>query len=84
MSTRDTTQTYVWKVTLIITLVLSFFFLLPQLSVLILACLMAFIFYPLYLRLKRKNGWVAARGTLVVSLLIVIVPLVVVTALTAA
>lgn len=84
MSTRDTTQTYVWKVTLIITLVLSFFFLLPQLSVLILACLMAFIFYPLYLRLKRKNGWVAAIGTLVVSLLIVIVPLVVVTALTAA
>lgn len=84
MPTRVAPQSNIWKITLIITLVVATIFLLPQLSVLILACLMAFIFYPLYQRLKRGNAWSAAVATLVISLLAVIIPLVTVLLLTAA
>ena len=77
-------QQNVWKITLIVTLIVTVLFLLPQLSVLILACLMAFVFYPLYKKLQRKSGWAAATTTLLISLLAVIIPLVVVLILTAA
>lgn len=83
MPAKDVSQKKVWEATLIITLIVAFMFLLPQLSVLILACLMSFVFYPLYLRLKRKDGWVAACVTLAISLLVVIIPIMIVLALTA-
>jgi predicted PurR-regulated permease PerM len=84
MPIRTNEQKNVWKATIIIALIVALLFLLPQLSVLILACLMAFVFHPLYRKLKRKNGWLAACATLAISLLVVIIPIVVVLMLTAA
>jgi predicted PurR-regulated permease PerM len=51
-----------WTVAALIALVVGVWFLWPQLSVVVLTVLMAFMFYPLYLKLKKKkgNGVVAA------------------------
>ncbi|MGB4762200.1 MAG: AI-2E family transporter [Candidatus Saccharimonas sp.] len=76
-------QQKLWNITLIIALIVAVIFLLPQLSVLILACLMAYVFHPLYKKLKRKSGWTAATSTLVLSLLAVVIPIIVVLAITA-
>lgn len=65
----------VLAITAAITAVASIWFLWPQLMVLVLSALMAFLFYPLYLRLKRKKGFVAASATLVASFLVVLIPL---------
>lgn len=53
------------------------YFLWPQLSVIILTVLLAYIFYPLYIKLKRPNsrGVIAAIATLLISFMIVIIPL---------
>ena len=50
-------------------------FLWPYLSVVVLTALMAYLFYPLYIKLRRKNGFSAAVTTLFVSILIVVLPL---------
>lgn len=65
----------VWTIALVAILVVATWFLMPQLSVVIFTALMAFVFYPLYLRLKRKNGGVAAALTLLTSFLVVVLPL---------
>ena len=66
-----------WTVAALIALVVGVWFLWPQLSVVVLTVLMAFMFYPLYLKLKKKkgNGVVAASVTLLASFLVVIIPL---------
>lgn len=75
MSAANSNQKKIWVITLVITFIIAFIFLLPQLSIVILAALMAFVFHPLYIRLRRKNGWIAAVTTLVCSLLIVVIPI---------
>lgn len=67
----------IWTITLLATLVLSVWFLWPQLATLILTALMAYLFYPMYVRLHRKNGngRVAATVTLTASFLVVLIPL---------
>lgn len=82
MPKQDSNQRKVWNITLIIALIVAGVFLLPQLSVLVLSALMAFIFYPLYLRLKRKSGWIAASVTLVISMLLVVIPVLIVLIMT--
>jgi len=69
------TSSRTWTAALITILVVTVWFVLPQLSVLMFTALMAFVFYPLYTRLKRKNGGIAAGITLLTSFLIVLVPL---------
>lgn len=65
----------VWATALVIALVILIWFLLPQLSVVFFTALMAFTFYPLYMRLKRKSGTVAAGVTLLISFMVFLVPL---------
>lgn len=65
----------VWTITLFVILGILIWFLLPQLSVVVFTALMAFTFYPLYKRLKRKKGSVAAGVTLVVSFLVFVIPI---------
>ena len=67
-----------WGATLLVALGVGALFLLPQLSVIILACLMAFVFRPMFLKLRRKAGWVAAVTTLAISLLMVVIPIIIV------
>lgn len=69
----------IWNIALIAIIVITVWFLLPQLSVVIFTALMAFVFYPLYKRLKRKNGGVAAVLTLLTSFLVVLIPIAFVT-----
>lgn len=63
-----------WSVTLLIALGVGLWLLLPQLGVVVFTALMALVFYPLYKRLKRKKGGMAAVTTLLVSFLIVLIP----------
>ncbi|MFZ1360496.1 MAG: AI-2E family transporter [Candidatus Saccharimonadales bacterium] len=67
----------IWTITLTATVVLGLWFLWPQLATLVLTALMAYLFYPMYLRLHRrgKNGRIAATTTLVASFLVVLIPL---------
>lgn len=69
----------VWTITLLIIFGVLIWFLLPQLSVVVFTALMAFTFYPLYKRLKRKKGSVAAGVTLFASFLVFLVPITFVT-----
>lgn len=64
-----------WITALIVALGLLFWLLWPQLGVVVFTALMSYTFYPLYKRLKHKNGSVAAITTLAVSLLVFIIPL---------
>lgn len=74
MTTRLTTPR-TWTIVLIVTLGIAVWFLLPQLSIVVFTALMAFVFYPLYKRLKRKKGGIAATLTLLISFLVVLIPL---------
>lgn len=65
----------VWTITLLVTLGLLLWLVWPQLSVVIFTALMAYVFYPLYTKLKRKKGSLAAVTTLLISLLVFIIPL---------
>jgi predicted PurR-regulated permease PerM len=69
----------VWTVTIIIALFVAAWFFWPQLGVLVFTALMAYMFYPLYKKLKRKGGSVAAGVTLFASFLVVLIPLAFVT-----
>lgn len=62
-------------IALIIALAVGVWFLLPQIGVVVFTALMAYLFYPLYLRLKRGKGGMAAALTLFASFLVVIIPL---------
>ena len=65
----------VWSWALLITCVVATWFFWPQLGTIALTAVMAFTFYPLYQKLKRKKGTMAAVLTLVLSFLVVIIPL---------
>lgn len=56
-------------------MVVAIWFLWPQLGTIVLTCLIAYIFYPLYSKIKAKNAVLAAPTTLLVSFLVVIVPI---------
>lgn len=47
----------------------------PQIATIVFTTLMAYIFYPLFLRLRRKSGRSAAFTTLLISFLVVLIPL---------
>ena len=66
-------------IALIIALAVGVWFLLPQIGVVVFTALMAYLFYPLYLRLKRGKGGMAAALTLFASFLVVIIPLIFIT-----
>lgn len=70
-----TTSPRTWTITLIAILLLLFWFVLPQFGVVIFTALMAFVFYPLFTRLRRKRGGAAAVITLLASFLVVVIPL---------
>ena len=74
MATRQHTNVRVWAVVVVIALCATIWFLWPQLSVIVLTALMAYMFYPLYIKLKRKKGGIAAVVTLLASFLVVIIP----------
>ena len=59
----------------IATLAVALWFLWPQLGTVVLTCLIAYIFYPLYSKIKAKNAVLAAPTTLLASFLVVIVPI---------
>lgn len=63
---------------ILLVVIISFmvWFLLPQLGTIIFTALMAYTFYPLYVRMRKRIGLGAAPVTLIASFLIVIVPLV--------
>lgn len=67
----------VQTITVLVALALAVWFLWPQLNVIILTTLLAYIFYPLYKKLKSKkgSGVLAAVATLFMSFMVVVVPL---------
>lgn len=71
----------VWTVSLLIIGVIAIWFFWPQLGTIVLAALMAYLFYPLYTKLRRRKGkgGLAAFGTLVISFLVVLLPVAFVT-----
>lgn len=75
MKTPAAGTTHIWSVTVVVACGILLWFLWPYLSVVVLTALMAYLFYPLYARLRRKKGFVAAVTTLLVSILIVVLPL---------
>lgn len=68
----------VWIGALLTMGVVAVWFFWPQIGAIVLAALMAWLFYPLYTKLKRgkSKGGLAAFATLIVSFLMVILPLV--------
>ena len=84
--TQSAPNTRVWTIAAVIALIASLWFLGPQLSVIVLTVLLAFIFYPLYKKIKGKKdkSVVAASLTLGASFLVVIIPLVIVIGASAA
>ena len=60
---------------IVVASVVAVWFFWPQLGVLALTAVMAFTFFPLYRKLKRKKGGLAAVITLLASFLIVVIPL---------
>lgn len=68
--------TWLWPITIITVSLVAVWFLWPQISVIALTILMAFVFYPLYARLKGKKekSSLAAALTLIASFLVVIIP----------
>lgn len=67
----------IWVAAITLITALSVWFLWSQMATLVFAALMAFLFYPLYQKLKNRKtkDHVAAGMTLVVSFLIVLLPL---------
>ena len=68
----------VWTGALLVIGVIATWFFWPQLGTVVLAALMAYLFYPLYIKLKGKKekGELAAFATLAASFFIVIIPVV--------
>ncbi len=75
MPTSNSAHFRTWPIAAAVALAILFWFLWPQLGVIALTVLMAYIFYPLYARLKRKRGNAAAITTLLLSFLVVIIPI---------
>lgn len=76
---HNKTSPWLWTAAIIIALAVAVWFFWPQLGVVVLTALMAYLFYPLYKKLKRKGGGVAAAVTLLASFLVVLIPLTFVT-----
>lgn len=68
-------STKTWSITAVIAIFITTWFLWPWLSAIAVSALMAYIFYPLYLKLRRKKGHLASVVTLLASFLVVFVPL---------
>ena len=75
MKQHDAHLRRVWAWMLAVAGVVAVWFFWPQLSVIALTIVMAFTFYPLYVKLRRKKGGLAAVSTLGLSFLVVIIPL---------
>lgn len=60
---------------LIVAGIVGIWFLWPHLWTLVLTALMAYLFYPLFKKLRRGKGYFAAWGTLFISFLVVLVPI---------
>ena len=71
-------QSTIQTISIIIGLVAIVWFFWPQLATIVFTALMAFVFYPVFLKLKRKSGNMAAVATLLASFLVVIIPLAIV------
>lgn len=71
----DPSMKTVWSLTLAIASIVAIWFFWPQLGVIALTAVMAFTFYPIYLKLRRKNGGIASIATLGLSFLVVVIPL---------
>ena len=71
----------VLAVALLVIGAVAIWFVWPQIGAIVLAALMAYLFYPLYTKLKGRKGrgGLAAFGTLMISFLIVLLPVVFVT-----
>lgn len=71
------TNSRIWTIAVLSSLGVAVWFLWPQMSVILLTALLAYVFYPLYVKLKRKkdSSIAAASLTLVISFMIVIIPL---------
>lgn len=64
-------------IALLIALIGGFLFIFPYISVVCLAALMAFLFFPLYEKFTRwmKNSGIAASATFILSIIFVLVPI---------
>lgn len=71
-------QARIQTITILIGVAGILWFFWPQIATIVFTMLMAYIFYPIFLRLKRKSGRIAAAATLGASFLVVIVPLTIV------
>ncbi|HMQ95757.1 MAG TPA: AI-2E family transporter [Candidatus Saccharibacteria bacterium] len=69
------TSSRLWTITATIAIVVTIWFLWPWLSVLVLSAMMATLFYPLFTKLRRKKGGLAAATTLIASFLVILIPL---------
>jgi len=65
----------VWTIAVIIALFAAVWFLWPHLWTLVLTALMAYLFYPVFKKLRRGKGYFAAWGTMFISLLVVLIPI---------
>lgn len=65
----------VWNIAIILTIVVAVWLFWPQLAVVVFTALMAWIFYPVYRKIRRKNDMIAAVWTLLISFLVVLIPL---------
>lgn len=67
-----------WIITAVVTLFLTAWFLWPWLWIIVLTALMAYLFYPLFIRIQRRNRHIAAPLTLIVSFLVVVIPILII------
>ena len=71
-------KTPVQTIALLVAIAAGVWLVWPQLATLVFTALMAFVFYPVYVKLRRGSGKVAAVITLLLSFLVVIIPLAIV------
>lgn len=72
MTTQENRRT--WAIMLVVVLLGALWFVLPQLGVVVLSALLAYIFRPLFLALRRIGKGPAVAVTLISSFLVVLVP----------
>lgn len=77
---QPTRASKLWPTMLIVAGIVGIWFLWPHLWTLVLTALMAYLFYPLFKKLRRGKGYFAAWGTLFISFLVVLVPIAIILA----
>lgn len=73
--TMNTADKKMWGVIALIALGAGIFFIFPFIGVIAIAALMAFLFFPLYSRMRKLKPVLAAVLTLIISFFVVAVPL---------